>query len=261
MKVIGVIPARYGSTRFPGKPLTDILGKPMIQHVYEACKKASLLDEVIVATDDERIEQACKLFSATVMMTDPSHTSGSDRVAEIARKTDGDIYMNIQGDEPLLDPGNIDLAVKPLLDDKNINLSTLKTDIKSIEDLFDINLVKVITDKNDFAIYFSRLPIPFTRDPGFNYENFKHELNREKDLLKNFYSQIGLYVFRKEFLMEFTRLENSKLELLEKLEQLRALENGYKIKVIYTPSSGKGVDSPEDLEKIIAIMKKGNHAD
>jgi 3-deoxy-manno-octulosonate cytidylyltransferase (CMP-KDO synthetase) len=256
MKVIGVIPARWGSTRYEGKPLADILGKTMIQRVYESAKCSNTLNEVIVATDDQRIIDACKSFSANVMMTDSDHPSGSDRVAEVARKTDGDIYVNIQGDEPMLQPENIDRAVKPLLNNPEIILSTLKTDVKEMDEIFDINRVKVVTDKDDFALYFSRLPIPFAREPEVSNINFKEELRLKSDLWKFYFIQIGLYVFRRDFLFKFTSLPSSPLEKLEKLEQLRALENGYRIKVVYTDKDSIGVDSPEDLDKIIKIMKK-----
>jgi len=256
MKVIGVIPARWGSTRFEGKPLADILGKTMIRRVYEAAEGAKSLDRIIVATDDRRIYDECSGFGADVMMTHPEHPSGSDRVAEAAQKTDGDIYVNIQGDEPLLHPENIDLAVRPLLDDPEINFSTLKTDIKNIEELFDINRVKVVTDKNDFALYFSRLPIPLAREPEINNISFEEMLKQKAHLWKFYFIQIGLYVFRRDFLFTFTSLPPSPLEKLEKLEQLRALENGYRIKVVYTEKDSIGVDSPQDLDRIIKILKK-----
>jgi 3-deoxy-manno-octulosonate cytidylyltransferase (CMP-KDO synthetase) len=259
MKVIGVIPARYDSTRFPGKPLADILGKTMIQYVYEAASKSSLLDRVIVATDDRRIFDKCVGFGADVMMTSREHPSGSDRAAEVAEKTDGDIYVNIQGDEPLLPPANIDLAVKPLLDDDSIMMSTLKTDFENADELFDVNIVKVVTDSDDYALYFSRLPLPFIRESGVTYHNAKEMLEKNNDLLTNYYAQIGLYAFRRDFLFKFTSLSPSGLEQLEKLEQLRAMENGYKIKVIYTAEPSVGVDSPADLDRIISIIEKGNH--
>lgn len=259
MKVIGVIPARYDSTRFPGKPLADILGKTMIQYVYEAASKSSLLDRVIVATDDKRIFDTCAGFGADVMMTSREHPSGSDRVAEVAEKTDGDIYVNIQGDEPLLPPANIDLAVKPLLNDDSVMMSTLKTDIENTDELFDVNVVKVVTDSEDFALYFSRLPLPFIRENGMTYHNSKEMLEKNKDLLINYCAQIGLYVFRRDFLFKFTSLSPSRLERLEKLEQLRAMENGYKIKVKYTAEPSIGVDSPADLDRIISIIEKGDY--
>jgi len=259
MKVIGVIPARYDSIRFPGKPLADILGKTMIQYVYEASSKSSLLDRVIVATDDRRIFDECVRFGADVMMTSREHPSGSDRVAEVAEKTDGNIYVNIQGDEPLLPPANIDLAIKPLLDDDSIMMSTLKTDIENTDELFDVNVVKVVTDSDDFALYFSRLPLPFIRESGKTYHNAKEMLEKNRNLLNNHYVQIGLYAFRRDFLFKFTSLSPSRLEQLEKLEQLRAMENGYKIKVIYTAEPSIGVDSPADLDRMISIIEKGNH--
>ncbi len=259
MKVLGVIPARYGSTRFPGKPLAAIDGKPMILRVYEAASKAELLDDVVVATDDERILNTCLDAGARAIMTDINHASGSDRVAEVAEKIEAEIYVNIQGDEPLLPPENIDRAVKPFLTDDSLMMATLKTDLKSYEDLFNINMVKVVTDKDDFALYFSRLPIPFCRESGISFENCRDILSKNEKLLENYYYQIGLYVFRRDFLFKFTSLPPSRLEGLEKLEQLRALENGYRIKVVYTDKSAHGVDSEEDLIKIQSIIKEGYH--
>lgn len=257
--VIGIIPARWASSRFPGKPLVDILGKPMIRWVWEAASKSSVLDKVIVATDDERIFNSCKSFGADVMMTGASHQSGSDRAAEVAEKTDADIYVNIQGDEPLLSPENIDTAVEPFLSDKSLEMGTLKRHITDPSELFDINVVKVITDKDDFALYFSRLPIPFERADGIKSPDYLPTVKANLSLLDGRYAQIGLYVFRRDLLFKFTSLEPSFLEKAERLEQLRALENGHRIKVMQVEKVSPGVDSPDDLDKIIKIIKQGGY--
>jgi 3-deoxy-manno-octulosonate cytidylyltransferase (CMP-KDO synthetase) len=257
--VIGIIPARWASSRFPGKPLTDILGKPMIQWVWEAASKSRVLKRVIVATDDERIYNSCMAFGAEAMMTSPSHPSGSDRAAEVAEKNEADIYVNIQGDEPLLSPENIDAAVEPFLSDKSLEMGTLKRKISDPKELFDINVVKVVTDKNGFALYFSRLPIPFERADGIKSPDYSVAVKENSSLLEERYAQIGLYVFRREFLFKFTSLPPSSLEKAERLEQLRALENGYRIKVIQVEKVSPGVDSQEDLEKIIKVIKQGGY--
>jgi 3-deoxy-manno-octulosonate cytidylyltransferase (CMP-KDO synthetase) len=256
---IGIIPARWSSSRFPGKPLADILGKPMIQWVWEAASKSKTLERVVIATDDERILDACKSFHGNVMMTSPSHPSGSDRVAEVARRIDSDIYVNIQGDEPLLSPENIDAAVEPFLSDDSIMMGTLKREIEDPAELFDINVVKVVTDNDGFAQYFSRLPIPFERADGIKSPDYSKAIVDNLSLLKGRFAQVGLYVFRKDFLFKFTSMPPSFLEKAEKLEQLRALENGYRIKVVQVNKVSPGVDSPEDLDKIIKIIKQGTN--
>ena len=235
MKVIGVIPARYHSTRLPGKPLADINGKPMIQYVYENTARSTTLDEVIVATDDKRVIEAVENFGGKARMTSKDHSTGTDRIAEVAEKYDVRIVVNIQGDEPFINPGMIDEIVTPLLEDEDIPMSTLKHEITDKEDLGNTNVVKVVTDISDFALYFSRSLIPYPR-----YE----EGHRA-------YEHIGIYAYRKDFLLHFSGLTPTGLERTEALEQLRALENGYRIKVIltrqdYIPLS---VDTSDDLEK------------
>ena len=257
--VIGIIPSRWASSRFPGKPLADILGKPMIRWVWEAASKSRVLKKVIVATDDERIYDSCRAFGAEAMMTNPSHPSGSDRAAEVAEKIEAEIYVNIQGDEPLMSPENIDAAVEPFLSDKNLEMGTLKRRMADPNELFDINIVKVVTDKNGFALYFSRLPIPFERADGIKLPDYIAAMDENPLLLEQRYAQIGLYVFRRDFLFRFTSLPPSSLEKAERLEQLRALENGYRIKVTQVERSSPGVDSPGDLDKIINIIKQGGY--
>ncbi len=242
MIVAAFIPARYGSTRLGGKPLADINGKPMVQWVYERAKEARLVNEVSVATDDERILNAVRSFGGRAVMTSPLHRSGTDRIAEAARGTKADIVVNIQGDEPLIDPESIDGAIRPLLDDPGVQLCTLKTRITREEEFRDPNAVKVVTDKDGFALYFSRSPIPYNKKP---FEGaapaFKH---------------IGLYVYRREFLFKFSELKPTRLEEAESLEQLRALENGFRIKVVETSYNPVSVDTAEDLDRVRAIMAR-----
>jgi 3-deoxy-manno-octulosonate cytidylyltransferase (CMP-KDO synthetase) len=238
MDVVVFIPARFASTRLEGKPLEKIGGKPMIQWVYERAQRASLVTSVTVATDDERIRDAVRAFGGTAVMTSPDHLSGTDRVAEAARTVSAEIIVNLQGDEPLVEPAMIDAAVRPLMDDGDqaLNVSTLKTRITDAAELNDPNVVKVACDRLGNALYFSRSPIPYAAAAGLS---FKH---------------IGLYVFRRDFLLEFSALEQSPLELAEGLEQLRCLENGHRIKVVETPFDPVAVDTPEDLERVRALV-------
>lgn len=244
LEIIGVIPARYGSTRFKGKILADICGKPMLQHVYERAQKAALLDELFIATDDARVKQAAEAFGAGVVMTGSQHQSGTDRIAESIAGRPGDIIVNIQGDQPLIDPRMIDEAVQPLLDHPGMVMATLKREIAEHE-FHDPGVVKVVVDENNFALYFSRSLIPYPR-------------NREG---LRVFEHVGVYVYTRDFLLQFSRLPMSYLEKTESLEQLRALEKGYKIYVAETKTeriAGISVDTPEDLEKVVEIMKTMN---
>lgn len=241
-KVIGVIPARYGSSRFPGKIIAEISGKPMIRRVYEQVKKSKLLDDLIVAVDDERVKKVVEGFGGNAVMTSPQHQSGTDRIAEVMEKNDCDIVVNIQGDQPLLDPNMIDEAVQPLLDDETIPMSTIKTKIDA-EGYNDPGVVKVVTDVNGFALYFSRSLIPFPREGNKNKDVFEH---------------VGLYVYRRDFLLKISKIPQSFLEKTEMLEQLRVLENGYKILVVETKSdraAGVSVDTPEDLANVEKLIQ------
>lgn len=245
MKIIGVIPARYGSTRLKAKPLIEILGKPLVQHVFERAKASTLLDKVIVATDNKLIYDRVVDFGGEAVMTAVAHQSGTERTAEAVLKYNCDVVVNIQGDEPAITPELLDEAIKPVLENNNVYFSTLKTKINSKDDLLDPNIVKVITDKNDYAIYFSRLPIPYSFDI-------------KTDFMKKFYfKHIGLYVYKKDFLLKFVSLKNNDLEKRERLEQLRALEHGYKIKVVETKGDTVSIDVAEDIEKAkIFILKQ-----
>ncbi len=250
-KITAVIPARFASSRFEGKALADIMGKPMVQHVYERAAKASLVSEVIVATDDERIAAAVRAFGGRAEMTSLAHETGTDRLAEVASHLDADIIVNVQGDEPLIDPAMIDEAIRPLVEDDAISLATLKTRIKSLHDFLSPNVVKVVTDWEGFALYFSRSPLPNFRD---KWNDLKDEAFALGKLLC--YKHVGLYVYRREFLLQFAQMSPTYLEMAEKLEQLRVLENGFRIKVVETEFESIGVDTPADLEKVLERLKK-----
>jgi 3-deoxy-manno-octulosonate cytidylyltransferase (CMP-KDO synthetase) len=237
LKVIGVIPARYGSTRFPGKPLALINGKPMIQHVFEQVSKSNLLDCVVVATDDKRIKKTVEGFGGIAILTSKDHETGSDRISEVTSKIDGDFFVNIQGDEPLISPDLIDSLIETAIKTTGIVI-TAKTAIKDRQELNNPNIVKVVTDLEGSALYFSRSGIPFNRG--------------KKD--STYFKHLGIYGYPKDVLNEFVKLPQSPLEEIELLEQLRLLENGYRIKVIETTYDAVGVDTPEDIEKVEHIL-------
>ncbi|MGA7827370.1 MAG: 3-deoxy-manno-octulosonate cytidylyltransferase [Geobacteraceae bacterium] len=251
MRVTAVIPARYASTRFEGKALANIMGKPMVQHVYERTCQAALVSEVIVATDDPRIVAVVKAFGGRAELTSVAHQTGTDRLAEVAERIDADLIVNVQGDEPLIEPAMIDEAIQPLLDDETIVMGTLKSRVKNLHDFLSPNVVKVITDCNGFALYFSRSPLPFFRD---KWDDLKDEAFASGRLLCH--KHVGMYVYRRDFLIRYARLPQTHLECAEKLEQLRVLENGYRIKVVETEYESIGVDSPPDLEKVLEKLRK-----
>jgi 3-deoxy-manno-octulosonate cytidylyltransferase (CMP-KDO synthetase) len=252
-KISAVIPARYGSTRFEGKPLADILGKPMIQYVYEGVGESKLIDEVIVATDDQRIVEAVQSFGGKAVMTSPAHFTGTDRVAEVAKRLRSDIIVNVQGDEPLLKGNIIDKAIRPLLSDDSLQLSTLMTRIEEVRDWLNPHIVKVVVDQKNFALYFSRSPIPFPRDLHIGRLE-SNPFGTSRPLPKRVFKHIGVYVFRRKFLLHFSKMKPSPLEKLEKLEQLRALENGHRIKVNVVDYEPLSIDTPEDLQKVIDYL-------
>ena len=233
-RILGVIPARFASSRFPGKPLATIAGKPMLQHVFERASQARYLTRLVIATDDERIRDCARSFGAPVLMTDPDHASGTDRVAEVASADTAEVIVNIQGDEPLIEPAAIDAAALALLEDPELPMATLKKRIDNPAEISNPNVVKVVTDRLNNAIYFSRSPIPYVRE-GSTAVHSKH---------------IGLYVYRRDFLLQYSDLPVGPLEQAERLEQLRALENGYRIRVAETEYDSLGVDTPEDLERV-----------
>jgi len=238
MKTIGIIPARWGATRFEGKILANLLGKPVVQHVWENARKAKTLDDLIVACDDERIIKAVESFGGKAVYTSPNQPSGTDRLAEVVNPLDVDIAVNIQGDEPLVKPIMIDNLVLALKDEKIAQMSTMIKKIDDESELTNSNVVKVVIDKNGYALYFSRYSIPYNR-------------TGESDEKKRptYYKHIGLYAFTKDFLFTFRNLPKSSLENAEKLEQLRVLEYGYKIKTVETKFDTVGIDRPEDLKR------------
>jgi len=241
--VVVVIPARYESTRLPGKPLADLQGKPMIQRVYERAARAEGIERVVVATDDARIRRAVETFGGDVVMTSSSHKTGTDRIAEASSELDADLIVNVQGDLPLLDPEVVSKAVAPLLVDESFHMSTLKTPIRSVEELENPNVVKVVTDRDGAALYFTRSPVPYWRDGV-----------PEGEILA--YRHIGLYVYRRDFLLTFSRLAATRLEQAESLEQLRALEWGFRIRVVEIETASVEVDTPVDLEKARALLAR-----
>lgn len=244
MKVLCVIPARYASTRLPGKPLSMIAGKPMIQHVYERACQAQMPDEVIVATDNELVEKAVAAFGGKAVMTSPDHPSGTDRLAEVALMyQDVDVIVNVQGDEPMIPPEVIDNLAKAFEADAELNMATMKVDMDEA-DYDNPAAVKVVTDLNGYALYFSRSLMPYPRNKPEGYKVYKH---------------VGIYAYRRNFLLKYAALQPTPLEKAESLEQLRALENGYKIKVLESAFKGIGVDTPEDLaavNELFAAMNK-----
>jgi 3-deoxy-manno-octulosonate cytidylyltransferase (CMP-KDO synthetase) len=252
MTSVGIIPARYGASRFEGKVIARIGTKTMIQHVWERARKSHSLDDLIIAADDERIIKVVEEFGGKAVFTSKSHPSGTDRLREIANPLDVDIVVNIQADEPLLHHSMIDSLVDVIRQDKDIVMSSLMRKIDNLSDLENPNTVKVVVDKNNFALYFSRSPIPFLRDgyPGPSGEEDRRHLTGKL----RFYKHIGLYAYTKDFLFTFANLPQSSLEKCEKLEQLRALENGYKVMMVETRYDTVGVDTPEDLERAKTML-------
>ena len=242
MKAVGIIPARYGSVRFPGKALADLLGKPLIQWVYERAKESGSLERVIVATDDQRIVDAVNSFGGDVELTSPNHTSGTERVAEVAKRLDSDLVVNIQGDQPLVEPRAIDSLVYATLDSPQVEIGTLIAQSKDEDELKNPNVVKVVFDRRGFALYFSRHPIPW---PGYPRSNPRET---------TFYKHIGVYAYKRDALVRLADLPPSPLEMAEGLEQLRALENGLGIKVVETPYPSWSVDTKEDLTRVERLL-------
>jgi len=242
MSTLVVIPARYGSTRFEGKPLADILGKPMIVHVWERARAARTPDHVIVATDDERVKDAVETHGGEAVLTARDHPTGTDRIAEVARATEHEIIINVQGDEPLLEPGMVDEVAILLRDDPRADMATLMMPIASEEEFKNPNVVKVVVDAAGYALYFSRAPIPYPRVAGVLHPH----------------GHIGIYGYRRDFLLTFTGLAPTPLERAESLEQLRALEHGYRIRVAATRwlYAGVSVDTPDDIEVVRTILAR-----
>ena len=246
-KVAVIIPARYGSSRFPGKVLTPVQSRPLIQWVYEAAARSGLVNRVVVATDDRMIHDAVVGFGGEVVMTSARPRTGSDRCAEVAKKMEEEIIINLQADELLKGPEMLDELVCLLMEDPSIKMGTLKKEIISPEDLWDRNVVKVVTDNNDYALYFSRSPIPHIRDRGI-WSMGGFSVNEEGLPGKTFFKHLGIYAYRPDFLLLFSTLPTTRLEDLEKLEQLRAIESGFRIKVKETGHESYRIDTPEDLK-------------
>jgi 3-deoxy-manno-octulosonate cytidylyltransferase (CMP-KDO synthetase) len=244
-KILGVIPARFASSRFPGKVLARVDSRTMLEHVYERVSMARYLGSVIIATDDERIADEARRFGGRVQMTRADHPSGTDRVAEVASAhEDAELVVNVQADEPLIDPAAIDAAILPLLEEPAIPMGTLKKRIEDPREIADPNVVKVVTDRFENALYFSRSTIPYPRDSG-SFTHFKH---------------LGIYVYRRDFLLRYPDLRQGPLEQVERLEQLRALENGFRIRVVETEYESLGVDTPEDLERVRLLFEAAHAA-
>lgn len=249
MKAVVVIPARYDSSRLHGKVLAEICGKPMVQYVYKASLKAKLVNDVYIATDSAEVKKACELFTKNIIMTSASHKSGTDRISEAVEKIDCDLVINVQADEPLVDPKLIDLLIQKLYTESNEIVSAMHK-IAQVDDLKSPNSVKVVVDKHNNALYFSRSIIPYNREGLKTLLNYKTIPE-----LFTYYKHIGIYGYKKSFLKEYIKMEQTELEKLEKLEQLRILENGYKINMIETDYIPIGVDTQEDLEQVRNIIK------
>jgi 3-deoxy-manno-octulosonate cytidylyltransferase (CMP-KDO synthetase) len=241
--VVAVIPARYASTRLPGKPLVPLAGKPMVQHVYERSKLATTVNRVIVATDDQRIIDAVRAFGGEARMTRADHRTGTERIAEVAAHETGDVFVNVQGDEPLIDPAAIDTAVQALLEGEPAQIATVATPIRVTADIMDPNVVKTVLDFDENALYFSRAPIPWVRDT-------QHKVHVK------YWKHLGLYVFQRDALLEYPTLPQGELERIEQLEQLRWLENGWKIRVAEVERDAVSVDVAEDVVRVEKLMEE-----
>lgn len=243
--VLAVIPARHASVRFPGKPLAPIAGRPMIQHVVERVRLAKTVTRIVVATDDDRIRSAVEAFGGEAVMTRSDHRSGTDRVAEVAAHIPADIYINIQGDEPLISPETIDTIISAMREDPSVQIATPCIEIAEANDIMDPNIVKVVLDFDGNALYFSRAPIPWIRDAsaGLAVSHWKH---------------LGLYAFRHDALVEYPTLPPGQLEPIEQLEQLRWLENGFRIRVVETAHDAVSVDVPADVERVEKLLSEGS---
>jgi 3-deoxy-manno-octulosonate cytidylyltransferase (CMP-KDO synthetase) len=249
-RILIVIPARYDSSRLPGKPLLEIAGRPMIRHVIERALMVRSASRVLVATDDERVARAVAGSGAEAIMTSRHHPTGTDRLAEVARRVEAELIVNLQGDEPLIEPGAIDDALAPLLADPTLGMSTTSEPLDSAADLLDPHIVKVVTNRAGDALYFSRSPIPYPRAAADGAGSISAAFETEPELLAQYARHTGLYAYRRDFLLTFANLPPSRLERLESLEQLRALEYGHRIRVVRTLYRSFGVDTPDDLARI-----------
>jgi 3-deoxy-manno-octulosonate cytidylyltransferase (CMP-KDO synthetase) len=244
MKAVLVIPARFQSTRFPGKPLANLAGRPLIRHVYEQAKNLKVIDRVIVATDDERIKKVVEGFGGEACITSSRSRTGSDRIAELARRVKAELFVNLQGDELLLDPEMLVPLITLFKKKKSLPVGSLMRSLASEEDLKNPNIVKTVTDREGFALYFSRAPIPFFRDRPAHLS------------LKNIYQHLGVYIYRRRPLLEFSGWPTGTLEDFEQLEQLRFLEHGYRIRLLETQGRSLRIDTPEDLRDAEAVLSR-----
>ncbi len=254
--VIAVIPARYKSVRLEGKLLLPLAGKPLVLHTVERVKMASMVERVIVATDDTRIANAVKAGGHEVQMTASGHESGTDRIAEVSASfPDSAIVVNVQADEPMIDPETVDIAVRALIDDKDADMSTCSEKMETVDDVLDPNIVKVVTSEDGVALYFSRSPVPFPRDAVIAHGDLRAALENEPELLSTFKKHTGIYVYRQGFLLKYAASLRTRLEISENLEQLRALDMGARIRVANAAACSTGVDTPEDYERIRAAFE------
>jgi 3-deoxy-manno-octulosonate cytidylyltransferase (CMP-KDO synthetase) len=242
-KVVVVIPSRFGSTRLPGKPLVTLAGKPMVQHVYERAKRAQTVHKVLVATDDQRILDAVQGFGGEARMTRSDHRTGTERIAEVAAHEEGDVFLNVQGDEPLIDPVSIDTAVAALLEEPPAQIATVATPIRHANDIMDPNVVKAVLDFDENALYFSRAPVPWVRDT-------------QQKIHVKYWKHLGLYAFQRDALLEYPTLPQGELEKIEQLEQLRWLENGWRIRVAEVTRDAVSVDVPEDISRVEKLLRE-----
>lgn len=257
---VAIIPARWASVRLPGKALIDLAGKPMVCWVADRARAARNISRVIVATDNQDVFDRVKDYGIEVLMTDPNHASGTDRVAEVAAQLpEAEIIVNVQGDEPLISPETIERAVDEISQDKLAGIVTTWEPMTELGDLLNFDIVKVVVDDNGYAIYFSRSPMPFPRDAALRHGGPHEALFAEPELWSNYRKHTGLYVYKRDVLLEFTRWQPTKLEQYERLEQLRALEHGVKIKLIQASTTSIGVDTPEDLERARSLMEEGKY--
>ena len=255
MKLAIIIPARFASTRFEGKPLVHICGRPMIQHVYEKAKMADLADLVIVATDDERIIETVRSFDGTAFMTSPSHETGTDRIVEVTKNIDCQWIINLQGDEPLIEPKVIDLLARKMLESPWENMFSLMRPVSETTEFLNPNMVKVVTDHMGYALYFSRASIPYPKGKSLQISDSSQTPDIEQVALENAFIHCGIYGYRKDFLLSIPEMKPSFLERIEGLEQLRILSNGYKIKMVETEYRSIGVDTPDDIGLVEELMK------
>ncbi len=244
-KILAVIPARMASERFPGKVLAPLCGKPLVWHVFDRTQRASLVSDVVVAADDVCIVEALEPLGVPVVLTRNDHVSGTDRIAEVAAGADAEFIVNVQGDEAMIDPETIDATVQALLEDPQVSMATARHRITDVALIHDPNVVKVVCDARGHALYFSRSAIPYDRDAGGVASDSSDH-----------WQHIGLYAFRRQFLLDFASMKPTPLEQLEKLEQLRAIENGHSIAVVDTEYEGIGVDTPEELERVRTLLTR-----